>query len=693
MSEQLQWTELDQRAVDTGRALAADAVQKVGNGHPGTAVSLSPVAYLLFQKVMRSDPKDPKWLGRDRFVLSIGHSSLTLYNQLYFAGYGLELEDLQALRTAGSQTPGHPEYGYTDGVEMTTGPLGQGISSAVGMAMASRRERGMLDPDAAPGTSPFDHFIYSIVGEGCLQEGVSSEASSLAGTQQLGNLIVIWDDNRISIEDDTVIAFNEDVEKRYESYGWHTQHVDWTNGFTGYEENVDALYKAIQEAQKVTDKPSFIRLTTIMAWPSPTKQGTGAAHGSALGADEIKGLKEILGLDPEKDFQVADEVIEYTRGNAAERAKTARDEWEKAYGSWREANPERAELLDRLVAKELPEGWTDSLPVFSTEKAIATRAASGTVLAALADVLPELWGGSADLAGSNNTTMKGQPSFLPENRQSEAFPGNPYGRTLHFGIREHGMGAIVNGIVLHGLTRAYGGTFFVFADYMRGAVRLAAVMEIPSIFVWTHDSVGVGEDGPTHQPVEHLWAYRAIPHLNVVRPADANETSQAWRGAIETTNRPTALILSRQNLPVIDREKYAAAEGALKGAYVLADTEGTPDAVLIATGSEVSVALEARELLAAKGVNARVVSAPCLEWFAEQDAEYRESVIPAGVKARVSVEAGATFGWAGIVGDAGRSVGIDHFGESADGAYLLEKYGITPEAVAAAAEESIAAAK
>ena len=693
MSEQLQWTELDQRAIDTGRALAADAVQKVGNGHPGTAVSLSPVAYLLFQKVMRSDPKDPKWLGRDRFVLSIGHSSLTLYNQLYFAGYGLELEDLQALRTAGSQTPGHPEYGYTDGVEMTTGPLGQGISSAVGMAMASRRERGMLDPDAAPGTSPFDHFIYSIVGEGCLQEGVSSEASSLAGTQQLGNLIVIWDDNRISIEDDTVIAFNEDVEKRYESYGWHTQHVDWTNGFTGYEENVDALYKAIREAQKVTDKPSFIRLTTIMAWPSPTKQGTGAAHGSALGADEIKGLKEILGLDPEKDFQVADEVIEYTRGNAAERAKTARDEWEKAYGSWREANPERAGLLDRLVAKELPEGWTDSLPVFSTEKAIATRAASGTVLAALADVLPELWGGSADLAGSNNTTMKGQPSFLPENRQSEAFPGNPYGRTLHFGIREHGMGAIVNGIVLHGLTRAYGGTFFVFADYMRGAVRLAAVMEIPSIFVWTHDSVGVGEDGPTHQPVEHLWAYRAIPHLNVVRPADANETSQAWRGAIETTNRPTALILSRQNLPVIDREKYAAAEGALKGAYVLADTEGTPDAVLIATGSEVSVALEARELLAAKGVNARVVSAPCLEWFAEQDAEYRESVIPAGVKARVSVEAGATFGWAGIVGDAGRSVGIDHFGESADGAYLLEKYGITPEAVAAAAEESIAAAK
>ena len=693
MSEQLQWTDLDQRAVDTGRALAADAVQKVGNGHPGTAVSLSPVAYLLFQKVMRSDPADPTWVGRDRFVLSIGHSSLTLYTQLYFAGYGLELGDLEALRTVGSKTPGHPEYGWTDGVEMTTGPLGQGIASSVGMAMASRRERGLLDPDAAPGESPFDHFIYTIVGEGCLQEGISSEASSLAGTQRLGNLIVIWDDNRISIEDDTNIAFNEDVEKRYESYGWHTQHVDWTNGFTGYEENVDALYAAIQEAQKVTDRPSFIRLTTIMAWPSPTKQGTGAAHGSALGADEIKGLKEILGLDPEKDFQVADEVLSHTRSNAADRAAAAHETWDAAYASWREANPDRAALLDRLASRTLPEGWTDSLPVFGTEKAIATRAASGSVLSALADVLPELWGGSADLAGSNNTTMKGEPSFLPEDRQSEAFTGNLFGRTLHFGIREHAMGAIVNGIVLHGLTRAYGGTFFVFADYMRGAVRLAAVMEIPSIFVWTHDSVGVGEDGPTHQPVEHLWAYRAIPHLNVVRPADANETSQAWRGALETTDRPTALILSRQNLPVIDREKYASTEGVLRGAYVLADTEGTPDVLLIATGSEVSVALEAKDLLAAKGVGARVVSAPCLEWFAAEDADYRESVIPKAVKARVSVEAGSTFGWAGIVGDAGRSVGIDHFGESADGALLLRKYGITPEAVAEAAEASIADTK
>ena len=693
MSEQLQWTDLDQRAVDTGRALAADAVQKVGNGHPGTAVSLSPVAYLLFQKVMRSDPADPTWVGRDRFVLSIGHSSLTLYTQLYFAGYGLELGDLEALRTVGSKTPGHPEYGWTDGVEMTTGPLGQGIASSVGMAMASRRERGLLDPDAAPGESPFDHFIYTIVGEGCLQEGISSEASSLAGTQRLGNLIVIWDDNRISIEDDTNIAFNEDVEKRYESYGWHTQHVDWTDGFTGYEENVDALYAAIQEAQKVTDRPSFIRLTTIMAWPSPTKQGTGAAHGSALGADEIKGLKEILGLDPEKDFQVADEVLSHTRSNAADRAAAAHETWDAAYASWREANPDRAALLDRLASRTLPEGWTDSLPVFGTEKAIATRAASGSVLSALADVLPELWGGSADLAGSNNTTMKGEPSFLPEDRQSEAFTGNLFGRTLHFGIREHAMGAIVNGIVLHGLTRAYGGTFFVFADYMRGAVRLAAVMEIPSIFVWTHDSVGVGEDGPTHQPVEHLWAYRAIPHLNVVRPADANETSQAWRGALETTDRPTALILSRQNLPVIDREKYASTEGVLRGAYVLADTEGTPDVLLIATGSEVSVALEAKDLLAAKGVGARVVSAPCLEWFAAEDADYRESVIPKAVKARVSVEAGSTFGWAGIVGDAGRSVGIDHFGESADGALLLRKYGITPEAVAEAAEASIADTK
>ncbi|MDO5494900.1 MAG: transketolase [bacterium] len=694
MGQHFEWTELDQRAVDTTRALAADAVQKVGNGHPGTAISLAPMAYTLFQKVMRHDPADPKWLGRDRFVLSIGHSSLTLYNQLYLAGYGVELDDLKKLRTRHSITPGHPEYGETDGVEMTTGPLGQGLASAVGMAMAARRERGLLDPDTADGESPFDHTVYVVAGEGCLQEGVTSEASSLAGTQRLGNLILIWDDNRISIEDDTVIAFSEDVEKRYESYGWHTQHVDWTNGHSEYREDPEALYNAIREAQKVTDRPSLIRLTTIMAWPSPTKQNTGAAHGSALGGDEIRGLKEALGLDPEADFQVADEVIEYTRSRSAERAAEARAAWDEQMASWRSGNPEGGELLDRLQARGLPEGWTDALPVFPADKALATRAASGSVLAALADVLPELWGGSADLAGSNNTTMKGQPSFLPEDRQSEMFPGNKYGRTMHFGIREHGMGAVVNGIVLHGLTRPYGGTFFVFADYMRGAVRLAAVMGIPSIYVWTHDSVGVGEDGPTHQPVEHLWAYRAIPRLDIVRPADANETSQAWRGILERDTNPSGLILSRQNLPVFDREGegLGSAEGVLRGAYVLADTDGEPDVLLIATGSEVQVALAAREELAAEGVSARVISAPCLEWFEEQDEEYRESVLPASVKARVSVEAGATFGWARIVGDAGRSVGIDHFGESADGVMLLDSYGLNAATVVAAAKESISAA-
>ncbi len=693
MSQQFAWNDLDQRAVDTTRALAADAVQQVGNGHPGTAISMAPVAYTLFNKVMRHDPTDPNWLGRDRFVLSIGHSSLTLYNQLFLTGYGLELDDLKSLRTFHSKTPGHPEYGETAGVEMTTGPLGQGLASAVGMAMAARRERGMFDPTAAPGASPFDHFIYVIAGEGDLEEGVTSEASSLAGTQRLGNLVVIFDDNRISIEDDTNIAFNEDVLKRYDAYGWHTQHVDWTNGFTGYQEDPEALFNAIQAAKQVTDKPSIIRLTTLMAWPSPTKQNTGAAHGSALGVEEIKGLKQILGLDPEQNFQVAPEVIEYTRKNAADRAATARTGWEADLASWRAANATQAALLDRLVAKELPEGWTNALPEFPADKAVATRAASGAVLSALADVLPELWGGSADLAGSNNTTMAGQPSFLPLDRQSDSYKGNPYGRTLHFGIREHGMGAIVNGIVLHGLTRAYGGTFFVFADYMRGAVRLAAVMGIPSVYVWTHDSVGVGEDGPTHQPIEHLWAYRAIPNLDIVRPADANETSYAWRGIMERTDRPAGLVLSRQNLPVFDRTKVASAEGVLRGAYVLADSEGTPDVVLVGTGSEVQLALAAKDQLAGEGIKARVVSAPCLEWFVEQDAAYRESVLPAGVKARVSVEAGATFGWASFLGGAGRSVGIDHFGASADGAFLLEKYGVTAAAVVAAAKESISAAR
>ncbi|MFT3942603.1 MAG: transketolase [Ancrocorticia sp.] len=688
---ELNWTDLDQRAVDVGRVLAADAVQKVGNGHPGTAISLSPLAYTLFQKVMRHDPTDPNWIGRDRFVLSIGHSSLTLYNQLYLAGYGLELEDIASLRTWGSLTPGHPEYGHTKGVEMTTGPLGQGLASAVGMAMASRRERGLLDPDAPKGESPFDHFVYVVGGEGCLQEGVTSEACSLAGTQHLGNLIFIYDDNRISIEDDTIIAFSEDVLARYESYGWHTQHVDWTNGGSEYVEDVDALHAALEAAKEVTDRPSIIKLSTIMAWPSPTKQGTGAAHGAALGAEEIAGLKKILGLDPEKSFDVADEVIAHTRKQAADNAAAARGAWEADLAQWREANPERSALLDRLVAKELPAGWDEVLPSFEVGKSIATRAASGEVLSALAPVLPELWGGSADLAGSNNTTMKGEPSFLPADRVSADWSGHEYGRTLHFGIREHGMGAIVNGIVLHGLTRAYGGTFFVFADYMRGAVRLAAVMNVPSVFVWTHDSIGVGEDGPTHQPIEHLWAYRAIPGLDIVRPADANETAAAWKGILERREGgPAGIVLSRQNLPVLEG---TCSEGVNKGGYVLSDSPtGTVDVQLLATGSEVALAVESQKALAAEGIGARVISLPCLEWFAAQDAEYRNSVILPEVKARVSVEAGSTFGWVQYLGDAGRSVGIDHYGASAGGDKLFAEFGFTVEKVVAASKESIAAA-
>lgn len=696
----LHWTELDQKAVDTARVLAADAVEKVGNGHPGTAISLAPAAYLLFNKVMRHDPKDSQWLGRDRFVLSIGHSSLTLYNQLYLTGYGLELDDIKSLRTDGSKTPGHPEYRWTEGVETTTGPLGQGLATAVGMAMGARREHGIFDPDTELGQSPFDHFVYVLAGEGDMQEGITSEASSLAGTQNLGNLIVIFDDNKISIEDDTRIAFSEDVLARYESYGWHTQHVAWRNDETGeYKEDVAALYDAIKAAQEVTDRPSFIKLSTIIAWPTPGKMGSGAAHGAALGAEAIAGLKKAVGFDPDKAFDVADDVIEYTRKAAAERSAEAHKEWDAVYGAWRESNSDKAALLDRLLNGQLPEGWTDALPVFEPGKDVATRAASGKVLTALKDVLPELWGGSADLAGSNNTTMDGEPSFLPTERSSKKFEGNPFGRTLHFGIREHAMGAILNGITVSGLTRPYGGTFFVFADYMRPAVRVAAIMEVPSIFVWTHDSVGVGEDGPTHQPIEHLWAYRAIPHLDIVRPADANETAYAWRGILERAENPSGLILSRQNLPVFERGEgeasgntLASAAGVLRGGYILADAENV-DLILIATGSEVRVALAAREELAKEGIGARVVSMPSLEWFAEQDEDYRESVLPRDIKARVSVEAGATFGWAGIVGDAGRAVGIDHFGASADGEYLLDKFGINPTAVVAAAKESLSAVR
>jgi len=695
----LEWSSLDDRAVKTIKALAADAVEKVGNGHPGTAISLAPAAYLLFQKTMRHDPSDPHWIGRDRFVLSAGHSSLTLYLQLFLAGYGMELDDLAALRTWGSQTPGHPEYRHTPGVEITTGPLGQGLASAVGMAFAARRERGLLDPDAAPGESPFDHHVYVIASDGDLQEGVTSEASSLAGTQKLGNLVVIWDDNKISIEDDTDIAFTEDTLARYAAYGWHTQRVDWTQGGTGYAEDVDALAAAIEAAKAETDRPSFIALRTIIGWPSPTKQNTGGIHGSAMGAEEVAGLKSALGLDPEATFAVDDEVLAHTRA-VVEHQADQRAAWDRAYEAWRAAAPERAALLDRLAAHELPAGWTDELPVFEpSEKGVATRAASGKVLTALKDVLPELWGGSADLAGSNNTTMDGEPSFVPVEHATKKFPGHPYGRTLHFGIREHGMGAILNGIVLHGLTRPYGGTFLQFADYMRAAVRLAALMEIPTTFVWTHDSIGLGEDGPTHQPVEHLAALRAIPGLDVVRPADANETAWAWRGILENTANPAGIVLTRQNVPTFPRgtDGYASAEGTLKGAYTLLDgtndETGTPDVILVGTGSEVQLAVQAREMLAAEGVSARVVSMPSREWFDKQDEAYRESVLPSAVKARVSVEAGVAQGWREVVGDAGRSVSLEHYGASADYQTLYREFGITAEAVAAAARESLAAVR
>lgn len=681
------WTDLDNRAIDTLRVLAADAVEKVGNGHPGTAISLTPAAYVLFHKVMKHDPADPAWLGRDRFVLSCGHSSLTLYLQLFAAGYPMSLDDLKQLRVEGSQTPGHPEYGHTPGVEITTGPLGSGLASSVGMAMAARRERGLLDPDAPAGTSVFDHHIYVIASDGDLQEGVSAEASALAGVQELGNLIVIWDDNKISIEHETNIAFDEDVLGRYEAYGWHTQRVDWVTP-DGYKEDTDALLAAIEAAKAETGKPSIIALSTIIGWPSPTKQNTGGVHGSALGAAEVAGLKQVLGFDPEQSFVVEDDVRQHTL-KARDRGQAAHSEWNAEFAKWQVEQPERAALLERLVAKSLPEGWESSLPTWEAGTSVATRSASGEVLSALAPVLPELWGGSADLAGSNNTTMKGEPSFFPPHRSGKSWQGGWYGRTLHFGIREFGMGTILNGITLHGLTRAYGGTFLVFSDYMRGSVRLAAIMGIPTTFVWTHDSVGLGEDGPTHQPIEHVATLRAIPGIDIVRPADANETAWAWKHALETTDRPCGLILTRQNVPTLEGTD---ADGFAKGAYVLAGADEDADVIIVATGSEVQVALAARELLAAEGKKARVVSMPCRELFERQTDAYRESVIPAAIKARVSVEAGSPLGWREIVGDAGRIVGIDHFGESAQGDTLLQKYGFTGENVAAKARESIAAA-
>ncbi|WP_329138488.1 transketolase [Streptomyces sp. NBC_01476] len=691
-AERAGWDAVDVRAVDTVRLLAADAVQKVGNGHPGTAMSLAPLAHLLFQNVMRHDPNDDQWLGRDRFVLSCGHSSLTLYIQLYLTGYGLELTDLQALRTWGSATPGHPEHRHTRGVEITTGPLGQGLAAAVGMAMAARRERGLLDPDADPGTSPFDHHVYVVASDGDLMEGVTAEAASLAGHQELGDLIVFYDSNHISIEDDTDVSFSEDVPARFAAYGWHVQTVDWTS--TGsYVEDVDALLAATRAAREETGRPSLIMLRTLIGWPAPTKQNTGKAHGSALGADEIAATKELLGFDPAQDFTVEDEVLARTR-EAADRGRAAHAQWDEKFRTWRAAHPERAELLDRLQAQRLPDGWTRALPVFPADpKGMATRAASGEILGALAPVLPELWGGSADLAGSNNTTMDGEPSFLPSDRQTKDWKGGPYGRTLHFGIREHAMGAVLNGIALQSLTRPYGGTFLTFSDYMRPAVRLAALMKLPATYVWTHDSIGLGEDGPTHQPVEHLAALRAIPGLDVVRPADANETTACWRTILEHNDRPAGLILSRQNLPVLDRDggQYAPAREASRGGYVLADAAGgaAPDVILIATGSEVQIALDARDLLAADGLAVRVVSMPCREWFAAQPPAYQDQVLPPAVRARVSVEAAVGQGWREVVGDAGRIVSLEHYGASADYQRLYTEFGITPEAVAAAARDSI----
>lgn len=688
----LQWEPIDARAVDTARILAADAVEKVGNGHPGTAMSLAPAAYLLFQKVMRRDPADNEWIGRDRFILSAGHSSLTQYVQLYFGGYGLELEDLEALRTWGSKTPGHPEYGHTDGVEITTGPLGQGISSSVGFAYASRYERGLFDPEAPAGTSPFDHFIYVIAGDGDLQEGVSSEASSLAGHQQLGNLIAIYDSNQISIEDDTNIAFTEDVKARYEAYRWHVQVVDWKK--TGvYVEDVKALFDAIEAAKAVTDKPSLIILKTIIGWPSPKKQNSGKIHGSALGAEELAAVKEVLGFDPAKNFDVAPEVIEHTR-KALERGKAEHEAWQVQFDAWAAANPERKAVLDRVLTGALPDGVEAALPVFEAGKDVSTRAASGKVLGALGPVIPELWGGSADLAESNLTTIEGAASFIPTEHSTHEWAGNPYGRTLHFGIREHAMGAILNGIVLHGNTRPYGGTFLIFSDYMRPAVRLAALMKAPAIYVWTHDSVALGEDGPTHQPIEQLASLRAIPGLDIVRPGDANEVAWAWKTMLERRQGPAGIALTRQNIPVYERgtNGFADASNTAKGAYVLVDApNGTPDVILIATGSEVQLAVEARAQLAAEGIQARVVSAPCLEWFEEQDSAYRESVLPAAVTARVSVEAGLRLGWERYVGQKGRSVSIEHFGASADYKTLFREFGITTEATVAAAKESLAA--
>ena len=699
-TQELSWTSLDQRAVDTVRVLAADAVEKVGNGHPGTAMSLAPAAYLLFQKLMRHDPANPEWLGRDRFVLSPGHTSLTLYIQLFLSGYGLELKDLQALRTWGSLTPGHPEYKHTKGVEITTGPLGQGLASAVGFAYSQRRQRGLFDADAAEGTSPFDHTVWVIASDGDLQEGVTSEASSLAGHQELGNLVVIYDENHISIEDDTDVAFTEDVLKRYEAYGWHTQRVDWTR--TGeYKEDVQELHAALLAAKAETSKPSIVSLRTIIGYPAPKKQNTGKIHGSALGSEEVAALKKVLGFDPERSFQVDDDVLAHAR-EAVDRGAATRSQWQEAFEAWQAANPEAAALLERVEARNLPAELESALPVFEAGKDVSTRAASGKVLNAIGPVMPELWGGSADLAESNNTTIEGSPSFIPTSRSTDAWKGNPYGRVLHFGIREHAAASIVNGISLHGRTRAFSGTFLIFSDYQRPAIRLGALMGAPSLYVWTHDSIGLGEDGPTHQPVEQLASLRAIPGLDVVRPGDANEVAAAWKVMLENHENPAGVVLTRQNIPTYARgtgdaegDTFGSTAGVARGGYVLAEASAngrTADArvILIGTGSEVQLAVNAREALQAEGIPTRVSSMPCVEWFNKQDAAYRDAVLPAAVKARVSVETGLSLGWKEFVGDAGRSVSLEHYGASADYKRLFQEFGITAEAVAAAAKDSLA---
>ena len=679
------WQELDDRAVAISRALAMDAVQKVGNGHPGTAMSLAPVAYTLFQRILKHDPANPNWIARDRFILSCGHSSLTLYIQLFLSGYGLELEDLKQFRTFNSLTPGHPEYGHTVGVETTTGPLGQGVANAVGMAMAARYEKGLLDPENED--SIFDHNIWVIASDGDLQEGISAEASSLAGTQQLGNLIIIYDDNRISIEGDTHVAFTEDVSARYKSYGWEVLEVDaLKNGDVDRQSLESAMIKATKEKSK----PVLIRLKTVIAWPAPKAQGTSKSHGSALGEEEIAATKSALGLDPSQSFFAPSEVITHTR-KIKERGADAFKAWQTSFQIWQDKNPDKAKLLDRLLTKKLPDNWEENLPIFSTDKEIATRAASGKVIQALAASLPEFWGGSADLAESNNTTIEGGGSFLPKNSLMKN--ADPYGRIIHFGIREHAMGAILNGAALHGLVKPFAGTFLVFSDYMRGAVRLSALMQLPVTYVWTHDSIGLGEDGPTHQPVEHLAALRTIPGLDVVRPADANEVSACWVEIIKR-GKPAGIALSRQNLPVIDRDIYESTSGVKHGAYVLSHADNSDQnvcqVILIATGSEVYLALSAQEALLSMGVKARVVSAPCLEWFMEQPVSYREQVLPSSVKARVSIEAGISQPWYRFIGDAGVAVSLEHFGASASAPLLFKEFGFTIENIVKAAKESIA---